>query len=1197
MKDTMGDKLSCIVAVFSFLQLAVGVAADSIQGCGGFVEASSLLAKLRRPSDPMLDYSLMTIELHTLDGLIKDRTQCAPNGYYYLPVYDRGTFVLKIKGPEGWTFEPEQVTALVGHNGCNNNDDINFRYTGFTVSGKVLGASGGASCAGTDSPGGVTVTAVRDGEVVEEKVTVVTSPGGSYTFKNLHPGKYKLSASHPKWNVQVKGVPEIELGWGNGVVDDMFFIAGYDIDGSVVSQGNPVLGVEVYLYSNGVQELSCPQGPGIASPLPKKALCHVVSGVDGKFKFSAVPCGHYQLVPFYKGETTVFDISPPSVDIHITHDSVEISKPFQVTGFSVGGRVVDSQGTGVEGVKIVIGDAERATTDSQGYYKLDQVTSTHYNVKARKPHYKFSTLENYMVLPNMASIPDIKATHYAVCGSVNVLSSAHTGVRQVALTHGPPNVKPQTKRSDESGSFCFEVPPGEYRLSPLTTPAENAAGLIFSPPYLDISVYAPVIDAVFVQELASAPGVPIVVGVAVLAIFASMPRLNDATQQIAGTSGPTPLVRLRQFAVKPLNSDIIRYLLFRLRKRTRRELQVVEPGDSSNSQDFYSGLKRELQSAFCIDLRPATRSSWLRVKDQLDDEDVLILVRAFLELDMQHLTYLDLSGNKIGEKSVVALAEALIDMPGLTHLDLSGNQIGEKGVIAIAEVVERGSVSALTWFDLSQDFNCSVSDGERESYALARALKSGHLSRLQHLGLPPCNMDLVINALWEGRLRKLSYLLISGYFDEDSSLNVRTASKEELFSVILRLPLQYIHLRRCGLTWDVMEEFIRALVSGEESAESLEHLDLSENNLGVRGIIALGRIIKEGYLTNLKHLMLGQCGIEDIYQIRALEDGLLSGNLSGLKYLDLSSNRLSFFGTCTIVKVIEAGHLSRLERLNLSDCHMKMAAGLERLRPGKPYRLPYLDSDERDIFDFVAAFKTGNLTRLKNLDLSFNKLSTQGCEALAKVIQAGDLPDLQYLHLNACGIKDDGVVALVDAMGAGQLSRLQYLDLGFNKFGRRGVEAIARALKEGLMAELRFLNLYFFRLNSVPLDREDVACLYEAIYGVVPNENICRIASRERDRLVRISFSFAKKKRHTMLVEREQWVEQMASVFIDAYSNNHDLKATIVGLGSVDAQIRECRHLNAEVPVHHHEDFSSFSTRTTALAIVIVALGIYLYMV
>ncbi|KAL2653428.1 hypothetical protein R1flu_021556 [Riccia fluitans] len=657
--------------------------------------------------------------------------------------------------------------------------------------------------------------------------------------------------------------------------------------------------------------------------------------------------------------------------------------------------------------------------------------------------------------------------------------------------------------------------------------------------------------------------------------------------------------------MKPLNSDIIRYLLFRLRKGARKGSGRVETegslfdSRSSSSQDlYYAGLKRELQCASCIDLRPATRSSWLRVKDQLDDDDLLILVKAFLELDMQQLAYLDLSGNKIGEKGVVALGEALIYMPGLIHLDLSRNQIGEKGVVTIADVVERGSFPTLTWFDLSQDVNCSVSDGERESYALARALKSGHLSRLHHLGLPPCNMDVVVNALWEGRLRKLSYLKISGYFDEDSSLNVRTASKEELFSVIQRLPLQDIHLRRCGLTWDVMEEFIRALVSGEESAESLQHLDLSENNLGVRGIIALGRIIKEGHLSNLKHLMLGQCGIEEIYQIRALEDGLLSGNMSELRYLDLSSNKLSFFGTCTIVKVIEAGHLSKLERLNLSDCNMKMAAGLERLRPGKPHRLPYLDTDERDILDFVAALKSGHLKGLKNLDLSFNKLGTQGCEALAKVIQAGHLPDLQYLHLNACGIKDDGVVALVEAIRAGQLSKLQYLDLGFNKFGQRGVEAMARALKEGLMAELRFLNLYLFRLDSVPLVREVVACLYESIYDAVPSEDMnCRIATRERDRLVRISFSFAKKKRQAMLVEREQLVEQMATAFIDAYSSNHDLKATIIGLGSLDAQNQECRHLNAQIPVHYHEDLSSFSNRTAALSVVVVALGIFLYMV
>lgn len=45
----------------------------------------------------------------------------------------------------------------------------------------------------------------------------------------------------------------------------------------------------------------------------------------------------------------------------------------QVTGFSIGGRVVDSNLKGVEGVKIIVDYNLRSVTDNEGYYKLDQV--------------------------------------------------------------------------------------------------------------------------------------------------------------------------------------------------------------------------------------------------------------------------------------------------------------------------------------------------------------------------------------------------------------------------------------------------------------------------------------------------------------------------------------------------------------------------------------------------------------------------------------------------------------------------------------------------------------------------------------------------------------------------------------------------------------------------------------------------------
>jgi hypothetical protein len=61
---------------------------------------------------------------------------------------------------------------------------------------------------------------------------------------------------------------------------------------------------------------------------------------------------------------------------------------------------------------------ERATTDSQGYYKLIKVTSRPYTIQAKKQHYKFSSLKNFEVLPNILSLPDLTVTHYELCGSI-----------------------------------------------------------------------------------------------------------------------------------------------------------------------------------------------------------------------------------------------------------------------------------------------------------------------------------------------------------------------------------------------------------------------------------------------------------------------------------------------------------------------------------------------------------------------------------------------------------------------------------------------------------------------------------------------------------------------------------------------------------------------------------------------------------
>lgn len=478
------------------------VTADSIQGCGGFVEASSALIKSRKPTDAKLDYSHITVELRTMDGLVKDRTQCAPNGYYFIPVYDKGSFLLQINGQEGWSWDPNKVPVVVDHTGCNANEDINFQFTGFTLSGRVVGAVGGESCSHKNGgPSNINVDLLSPtGDLIS---SVLTSPVGTYSFMNIVPGKYHVHASHPDLKVEVKSFPEVELGFGNGIVDDIFFVPGYDIHGFVVAQGNPILGVHFYLYSDDVLEVDCPQGSGNV-PGQRKSLCHAVSDANGVFTFKAIPCGAYELMPYYKGENTVFDVSPPLVSVAVQHHHVTVPQKFQVTGFSVGGRVVDGNDVGVDGVKIIVDGQERSVTDKQGYYKLDQVTSNHYTIEARKEHYKFSSLKEFLVLPNMASVPDIKSVSYDVCGVVRLVSTGYRA--KVALTHGPENVKPQVKKTDERGNFCFEVPVGEYRLSALAAAPESSPGLLFLPPYVDVGVKNPVLNVEFAQALVNVRG-------------------------------------------------------------------------------------------------------------------------------------------------------------------------------------------------------------------------------------------------------------------------------------------------------------------------------------------------------------------------------------------------------------------------------------------------------------------------------------------------------------------------------------------------------------------------------------------------------------------------------------------------------------------------------------------------------------------
>ena len=474
--------------------LSQSAAAGDVIGCGGFIKASRVL-----------DFSRINVELYSKSGSLKYETECAPNnGYFFIPVYEQGTYTIKVAPPLGWQFSPSEVVVDIDGetDACSTNTDINFNFDGFGVVGRVI-------TAGSETgPAGVTIS-LKSGAGEAAVQTTVTGEDGRYVFTAVPGTDHHVTAAHPSW-VFSRDVARVTMTGDNGQAEDLV-IAGFDVTGSVVQAGpggEPMPGVSVLLLTADPAQLhtaQCPDNtpvPG-AAPAGLTQLCSIQTDNKGRFVFPVVRPGTYTLLPFYQTAATKFEVSPGWMEVEVAGGSLLLAAPFTVSGFSVSGTVLASAGgKPVAGAEVTLrqeageGKVVTVTTDARGGYTVESVVSGSYSLAAASPGLEFAPV-TAAVSPSAPVLPQLVAARYEVSGQLDYSTVAHDSAREVVITSSSGRADTRA-RVETSGGFRVLLPSDTFALSVRPTAVDEQMGIVFAPVTLDISVKdAPVTDIYF----------------------------------------------------------------------------------------------------------------------------------------------------------------------------------------------------------------------------------------------------------------------------------------------------------------------------------------------------------------------------------------------------------------------------------------------------------------------------------------------------------------------------------------------------------------------------------------------------------------------------------------------------------------------------------------------------------------------------
>lgn len=480
--------------------------------CGGFLKFSEDYPELKK----QLDYSKIQVQSFTKDMILKETSTLAASGYYFLPVSEiKSSLIIKISGPYGMTFEPDQyVFDLKEEETIKDycNKDIDFKFIGFEIDGQI------STFGVNEGPKGIKLGIFNsEGKKLE---TTVTSEGGLFKFKPLYPDKknyvikpvekeYMFDEKHKQFSFN------ININEKNSFKRTLI-IKGYELKGkTITNMGDPMPNILVAIYSlnkNVIKDYKClntiskenkiylPQLEKLDEN--KKPFCIGESDKEGLFSFKNIPYGEFIVKTYKINKFTNYSLFPEEQKRFVTHSDCELEKPFKVNSFNIYGKVMNGKNKGISDVTIKLDGQIKAKTDNNGVYVLENVIENNIDLEVQADNLFFEPKTNLHISPLLPSLPDFIVGDYKLCGKIIIEAkdSFTLGKRTVVLLDKSTSEERKTI-TDQGGKYCFEVKEGSYKIYPVLTDEEKKSDLHLQPEFQDIEIIdKPYLDVNFYQS-------------------------------------------------------------------------------------------------------------------------------------------------------------------------------------------------------------------------------------------------------------------------------------------------------------------------------------------------------------------------------------------------------------------------------------------------------------------------------------------------------------------------------------------------------------------------------------------------------------------------------------------------------------------------------------------------------------------------